>query len=169
MYLLALALVLHAAHPQAAHPHRSAKAAKAPAAPAPEGIYGTWMAQDTTIFDVFPCGVINGEGDQPGVACIRMIEPAKGKLPDTRDLKNPDPKERKRPLSPEQVGTGFALSDPNHASGGKLYSPYNGKTYSTTATLENGVLKLHSRRFLFFGHTLTCHRVTIAKPSPYKR
>lgn len=171
MYLLVLAFVLQtahpqAAHPQAAHPHTNARP---PVPPAPQGIYGTWMAKDTTILNIYPCGVVNGEGDQPNVACVRMVEPAKGKLPDARDLKNPDPKERGRPLGPELVGTGFKLSNENHAADGKLYDPYNGKTYKTTATLENGVLKLRSRRFLFFGHTLVCRRVTLAKPSPYKR
>ncbi len=172
MDLLALLLFLQMAHPHKV-PRKPAPAPPPAADIANTGIFGTWIAHDKSMFEIYPCGVTNGEGGDPKEACVRLLKPSAHTSPDEPDVENPDPNKRQRPLTFMPLGTGYKVSnpasDPEAAAGGKLYDPDNGRTYSSTITLKGNQLKLHGSRFLFFGHTITLHRVTLPKPSPYKR
>lgn len=162
----ALLLFLQFAHP--AGQHKAPHPTPAPPAPVEDGIFGTWMARDKSVFNIYPCGVTNGQPYDPRIACIRMLEPPKGMVSDTNDEENPDPTKRNRPLRTMIEGTNFKVTNGFSAKDGRLYDPDNGRTYRSTITLQGDRLTVHATRFLFFGHTLTCHRIQLAKPSPYK-
>lgn len=133
-------------------------------------IYGTWEGKDRTILDVYPCGVVNGQPADPHTACVRILQPSARRGPDAPDTKDPDPAKRQLPLRFKIIGSDFRVANPvdaESATGGKLYDADNGRTYPSSLALKGDQLKLHSTRFFFFGHTVTCRRVELQKPSPY--
>ncbi len=77
------------------------------------------------------------------------------------DDKNPDPHLRNRPIVGLKMMSGFIFYGENKWSGGSVYDPKNGKTYSGALTL---ILpnKLHLRGYVLFsflGRTTTWTRV----------
>ena len=95
--------------------------------------------------------------------CVAIIRLAAGNH-SARDAHNPDPKLRNRPLCALRIGDGFMAADPQHASGGHLYDPRSGRTYSGEMTAEGNLL--HLRGYLglrILGRTQTWVR---ASPTP---
>jgi len=78
----------------------------------------------------------------------------------TTDIHNPDPALRSRAICGLEIGSGFTLTDADHASGGTLYDPKTGKTYRGGMGIEGAVL--HLRGYVgipLFGASQTWTRV----------
>lgn len=101
----------------------------------PSGVLGNWKTKAGSIVSIGRCGE---------KVCFTLIELAPN-IP-TTDIHNPDPAQHNRPLCYLRIGSGFTLSDPNHAAGGTLYDPKSGKTYHGQVTLEGE--KLHLRGYV---------------------
>ena len=61
---------------------------------------------------------------------------------DVKDTKNPNPKLRNRPIWGLTLIWGFTYAGDNVWSGGKIYNPRDGKTYSCKLTLMGNKLKV---------------------------
>jgi uncharacterized protein (DUF2147 family) len=86
------------------------------------------------------------------------------------DMRNPDPSLRNRPLCGLRIGAGFVQVDPQHARGGHLYDPRNGRTYSGQMTVEGNLLQLRGYVGLpIFGRTQTWVRASPPPPCPAAR
>ncbi len=96
-----------------------ALAALAPLAARPAGVCGGWQDPTGSVIRIGPCS------NQICLWLIRLSPSATA----TTDMHNPDPGLRHRALCGLKIGSGFALRDPAHASGGTLYDPKTGKTY----------------------------------------
>jgi hypothetical protein len=82
-------------------------------------------------------------------------------------MHNPDPKLRARPLCGLRIGEGFVAVDPQHARGGHLYDPQNGRTYRGEMTAEGNRLRLRGYIGLpIFGRSETWTRATEPPPCP---
>lgn len=103
-------------------------AAAAVASPPPGGspLTGRWEIQGTrTVFRFEPC---------ESATCAAME--SSGRIirdPDVRDVRNPDPKLRDRPLKGMRALTGLVEAGPRVWKG-RLYSPGPGLTYEVTVT-----------------------------------
>ncbi|RXH56036.1 hypothetical protein GRAN_2893 [Granulicella sibirica] len=62
--------------------------------------------------------------------------------PGTTDAMNPDATLRDRPLCGLRIGDGFKPDSPTTASGGQIYDPMSGKTYSAKMESKGDTLKL---------------------------
>ncbi len=121
---------------------------------------GYWRTPSGAIVRIAPCG---------RKLCVEIAEVSRGHHPLT-DVRNPDPALRSRPLCGLRIGTGFLPTDPRHASGGHLYDPKNGRTYSGQMTAEGSFL--HLRGYLglpIFGRTETWSRASQPPPCPAPR
>ena len=119
-------------------------AAAAQSASASKGVVGTWREPGGSVLQVLPCGAD---------VCAKLtgLSPS---VPSKVDGLNPDPALKTRPLCGLQIGTGFHLTDPDHAKDGRLYDPKSGKTYHGAMTAEGD--HLHLRGYLglkAFGRT----------------
>ena len=117
---------------------------------APAGLEGNWAAPEGSVIRVYGCG----EG-----VCAKVVV-VEASAPGTTDQNNPDDALRSRSLCGLEIGQGFKRDDDTHASGGTLYDPKSGKTYSGTMVAEGDSLKL--RGFIgvsLFGRTETWKRV----------
>ena len=120
----------------------------AKAAPASQGIAGSWKEPGGAVIVIAPCGAD---------LCSRLVKLPSG-APE-RDINNPDPALRTRALCGLVIGTAFRPSDPEHASGGKLYDPKSGRTYSGAMALHGEELQLRGYLgFKVFGRTETWQR-----------
>lgn len=89
-------------------------------------IVGTWKTQDGDHVELYQCGpALCGKalGDHP-------VAPGRA----TTDVKNKDASLRGRPLKGLVFLTGFA-GGPSKWSGGQVYNPNDGNTYTGTLTL----------------------------------
>ena len=93
---------------------------------------GDWREPGGSIIAVAHCGTD---------ICARLIA-INHDAPSTVDAHNPDAALRSRPLCGLTIGTGFHLTDPAHADGGKLYDPKTGKTYKGSMTNDGDTLHL---------------------------
>jgi uncharacterized protein (DUF2147 family) len=116
----------------------------------PAGLLGDWITPDKSIVQIYNCAQS---------VCIKIAHVDKAVGHSTDGL-NPDAAKRNRPLCGLTIGTGFAQKDADHATGGKLYDPQSGHTYSGTLTLaDNSTLKLHGFVGVsLFGRTEQWHR-----------
>lgn len=98
-------------------------------------ILGDWMtAGDSARVRVAPCR------SNPATICGHFVA-LKGGLQDERDVQNSNPSLRGRRLIGMPFITGFKPAGSNRWSGGKIYNPKNGKTYSAKMALNgNGTL-----------------------------
>ena len=99
---------------------------------APATLAGDWKTPGGSIVRVGPCG--------PAL-CLTLIKVA----PDVQvstDARNPDPAFKSRPLCGLRVGDGFVAQADGTASGGHLYDPQSGRTYSGKITPDGDHLKL---------------------------
>lgn len=121
-----------------------------------EGVVGDWKEPGGSVIRIAPCDT--------GV-CARLVQvsPKAGGL---LDIHNPDVARRSQPLCGLQIGYGFHLSDPAHASDGHLYDPKSGETYSGTMTSTGDRLKLRGYVWIkAFGRTEEWTRVSSVKDS----
>jgi uncharacterized protein (DUF2147 family) len=120
-------------------------------------VLGYWRTPTGSIVRVAPCG---------RRLCVAIAALADRKGP-TTDIHNPDPKLRGRALCGLRIGEGFVQADPQHARGGHLYDPRNGRTYSGQMTAEG--TRLHLRGYVglpIFGRTETWVRASKPPPCP---
>ncbi len=119
---------------------------------AQSGVLGVWKTKSGSIVRIDGCG---------DKVCFTLISLAP-EVTVTTDIHNPDPGLRNRPLCNLRIGSGFTLSDPDHAAGGTLYDPKTGKTYRGQMAIEDG--KLHLRGYVgipLFGASETWTRTTV--------
>jgi uncharacterized protein (DUF2147 family) len=64
------------------------------------------------------------------------------KINEIKDTKNPNEKLRDRPLLGLNILTNFESDGENKWSGGKIYDPQNGKTYSCNIKFKDGKLEI---------------------------
>lgn len=115
------------------------------------GVAGNWRDADGSVIRVAPCK------DALCATLIAVTTTAPGKV----DHNNPDRALRTRPLCGLVIGSGFHSESTDRATGGKLYDPSNGKTYSGTIASSGDTLNL--RGFIgvsLFGRTEKWTRVT---------
>lgn len=118
-------------------------------------IPGYWRTPTGAIILIAPCG-------QALCVQIAALSPGKHSVTDTH---NPDPALRERPLCGLRIGAGFVTTDPQHASGGHLYDPKNGHTYSGQMTATGNLLRLRGYIGLpIFGRSETWVRTS--RPPP---
>lgn len=121
-----------------------AVAAEAPAESAATAVEGVWVTADGD-------GWIEIQRDGDRFHGVIVGPTDDGRL----DEENPDPALRSRPLFGMRILDGFTADGGDKWSGGTIYDPNNGKTYSCTLELEQGTT-LKVRGFIgvsLFGRT----------------
>lgn len=114
------------------------------------GVLGDWHTPAGSTIHIERCA---------STVCLRIAAVPPG-IPIT-DIHNPDPALRNRAVCGLVIGSGFTLSDADHASGGTIYDPKNGKTYRGGMEMEGA--ELHLRGYVgipLFGVSQTWTRVT---------
>jgi len=107
---------------------------------AADPVEGPWMIDSETQVQVEPCA----ERRERMCGVITWLKHAYDKSGQpARDVANPDPKLRSRPV----VGMPFIHDlhhvEPGHWTGGKMYDPADGKTYESSMRINpDGTLKL---------------------------
>jgi uncharacterized protein (DUF2147 family) len=103
------------------------------AAPVEPGAQGTWWSpkRDSKIEVV--------ERDHKLFGKISWLSPD---LQGAKDVQNPDPALRERPLLGLEILSGFESSDGKTWTGGEIYDPDSGKTYHCKLTLSGEVLEV---------------------------
>jgi uncharacterized protein (DUF2147 family) len=96
------------------------------------GLLGDWKTKAGSIVRIEHCG------DQ---LCMRLVE-VLNTGGDTTDSQNPDRALRGRPLCGLEIGSGFKMTDPDHAIGGTLYDPKSGNTYRGKIAADGTTLHL---------------------------
>ena len=88
---------------------------------------GVWKTSDGGYMEVFNCGQ----------AVCGRISPTLGDLADKQrpDAKNKNPALRNRKIGGLQIMSGF-VADQGRWTGGKIYNPRDGNTYTGTLTLQ---------------------------------
>jgi uncharacterized protein (DUF2147 family) len=136
-------------------------ASAALAAPAPAGdsraeLAGRWATEGFgSIVEFRPCA------SSPAEMCGRMIwlwAPA----PEGRtrlDRQNPDPTLRSRPLVGIEIVSGLRETSPGTWTGGRLYNPDDGRTYTGTVRLRGGLIELKGCAF-----NVVCRSQTWRRP-----
>ena len=99
---------------------------------ADEGVVGRWTDPTGSTIEIARCA---------GGVCARLVGISK-QAPTRFDSNNPDAALRTRALCGMEIGSGFHLNDPTHASGGTLYDPKSGKTYRGSMSSDGDKLKL---------------------------
>ena len=99
---------------------------------APPGLAGDWMTPHGSVVRVQRCG---------GAICLTLVKVASD-VKVTTDKLNPDAALRTRPLCGLRIGDGFQPQGDSAASGGKLYDPQAGKTYSGKIAIDGETLRL---------------------------
>lgn len=115
--------------------------ATATAQPAPTA-QGDWVTEGGwATVRIAPCP---GETARLCGRIVALKEPTDGKGRPKRDTANVDPSLRGRLLVGMPFITGFKPAGSGRWSGGKIYNPGDGKTYSSRMALSpNGSLKVH--------------------------
>lgn len=114
------------------------------------GVFGEWRTPSGSTIRIEHCGAH---------VCLQVAA-LPPDVPST-DIHNPNAALRGRALCGLVIGSGFVLTDGNHASGGTLYDPKTGKTYRGGMTMEGS--RLHLRGYIgipLFGASQTWTRVT---------
>lgn len=117
-------------------------------------LIGDWREPGGSVIRVAPCS---------GDLCARLVQ-ISATAPSKLDGHNPDTSKRKEPLCGMQIGTGFHVTDPNHADDGRLYDPKTGKTYHGEMTREGDTM--HLRGYVgikAFGRTEDWNRISELK------
>jgi uncharacterized protein (DUF2147 family) len=120
------------------------------------GVIGQWREPGGSVIEVHPCG---------NEVCARLafLPP---ETPAVFDTNNPNPAQRSRPLCGLQIGWGFHLVDPTHATGGMVYDPRSGSSYRGTLTASGNTLDLRGYAWLkIFGRNETWTRVGSPVPA----
>ena len=118
-------------------------------------VTGDWITPGTAGVRIFACG---------GNICLKLIR-LDPKISATKDINNPEASLHTRPLCGLDIGFGFHSASPDAASGGKLYDPQSGRTYSGKMVAQGDILKLRGYFLIpLFGRTEIWHR----SPAPIK-
>jgi uncharacterized protein (DUF2147 family) len=89
------------------------------------GVLGRWLTDDGSgVVEIAPCD---------GALCGKLVSVRDPKAPD-RDINNPDPDKRHRPLVGIAILTGLTRSADGW-SGGHAYDPKAGRTYRAEISL----------------------------------
>lgn len=100
---------------------------------------GRWATEGFgSIVELRPCPLA------PSETCGRIVW-LWSPQPDGRarfDVRNPDSTLRGRPLTGIEIVTGLRQTAPGVWTGGRLYNPDDGRTYSGTLRLSGGILEL---------------------------
>ncbi len=96
------------------------------------GVMGNWATPDGSVVKVASCG--------PDV-CLTVVK-VRASAPATTDVQNPDTALRARSLCGLRIGSGFKQEGAEAASGGRLYDPKSGKTYSGKFEVKGNTLHL---------------------------
>jgi len=96
------------------------------------GVLGDWKEPTGSVIRIDRCG---------NQVCLWLAAISKS-APSQYDIHNPNPALRRQALCGLKIGSGFTLSDPDHASGGSLYDPKSGKTYHGQMSLDGSKLNL---------------------------
>lgn len=135
-----------------------------PAAAQPDrGVYGFWETRGDEpgeadfIVELMPCPQA-----QHALCCfIEWLAPGEAEI----DTKNPDPALRGRSLIGVQFLSGFTREAPGLWSGGAVYNPRQGQTYSgAIRQIGPDRLELEGCAALFFCRTQVWHRVAPGDP-----
>ncbi len=108
------------------------------------GLTGDWQTPGGSVVRVAGCGE---------AICMTVVKVA-ADATESRDKLNPEVALRTRPLCGMRIGEGFHADGEQAASGGKVYDPESGKTYSGKVERRGDTLRL--RGFLgvsLFGRT----------------
>lgn len=117
----------------------------------PDGVLGVWQDPTGSVIRVDRCGA-------DVCLWIAALGPS---APSAFDIHNPDAGQRSRALCGLEIGNGFALRDPGHATGGTLYDPKTGKTYHGNMTADGDKLNLRGYVGIpLFGASQTWTRYT---------
>lgn len=105
----------------------------------PDAIVGSWKnGEGTGIILIYK----NGDKYQGKISWLKEPNDPKTGKPKT-DIKHPDEKNHSRPVLGLVNMWGFKYTDKNEWTGGKIYDPKNGKTYSCKVSMEsNNVIKV---------------------------
>lgn len=105
----------------------------------PDAIIGSWKnGEGTGIIQIYK----NGDKYQGKITWLKEPNDPKIGKPKT-DIKHPDEKNHSRPVLGLVNMWGFKYTDKNQWTGGKIYDPKNGKTYSCKVSMEsNNVIKV---------------------------
>jgi len=99
----------------------------------PDAIIGSWKnGEGTGIIQIYK----NGDKYQGKITWLKEPNDPKTGKPKT-DIKHPDEKNHSRPVLGLVNMWGFKYSSSNEWTGGKIYDPKNGKTYSCKIAMEN--------------------------------
>ncbi len=107
-------------------------------------LLGDWRTPGGSVIRVASCG---------DAICMNVVKVAPDAT-ETQDKLNPDLSLRTRPLCGLRIGEGFRPETETSASGGKVYDPESGKTYSGKVERKGDTLRL--RGFIgvsMFGRT----------------
>lgn len=113
------------------------------------GVLGTWLSEKKTA----------------RIQVYRQKDKLYGKIvwvqdASTKDVNNPDEKLRNRPLIGLNLLSDFEEDGENTWSGGKIYDPESGKTYSCKMTLKGNTLEIRGYVGLsMFGRTSVWTRI----------
>jgi len=111
---------------------------------------GDWQVPSGTIVRIDPC---------PSGLCMRIVF-ISPKADSTMDIHNPDASLRGKSLCNLEIGSHFHASDATHASGGTIYDPKSGNTYSGTMAVDGDTMRLRGYVGIsLFGRTEIWHRV----------
>jgi len=119
-----------------------------------DAIVGRWYTEDQkALVEIYnEAGVYNGR-------IVWLKESTNEDGTQKMDRNNPDPALQQRPLIGLNLVAGFSHQGGERWSGGSIYDPDNGKTYSCKMTLTNDTLKV--RGFVgvsLFGRTTVWQR-----------
>lgn len=102
---------------------------------APAGVMGNWATPEGGVVRIAACGA---------ELCLTVVK-VDPKAP-VADAKNPDASLRGRPICGMQIGSGFRADGPAAASGGRVYDPKSGRTYSGKFWVQEE--RLHLRGYV---------------------
>lgn len=130
------------------------------------GVLGDWTTPDQSIVRIAPC---NAKGAADKTVCLTVVKVSPsaptGKNGKLTDEQNPDASLRNRALCGLIIGDGFQQTDPDHLTGGHVYDPNTGRTYSGTIVSAGDTLHLHGFIGIsIFGRTETWHRSSAVTP-----
>ena len=105
----------------------------------PDAIVGSWKnGEGTGIIQIYK----NGDKYQGKITWLKEPNDPKTGKPKT-DISHPEEKNHSRPVLGLVNMWGFKYTDKNEWTGGKIYDPKNGKTYSCKVAMEsNNVIKV---------------------------
>lgn len=133
-------------------------ALSAGAAPA-DGLEGVWLTKGgESRIEIAPCG---------DALCGRILpdlKPAAAQNAQTKDVNNPDPALRDRPIEGIAILSNLKPGDEANVWQGSVYNPDDGGTYDVTVTLKGDKLKVEGCMAYILCDSQTWTRVQTSQP-----